>query len=193
MNRSIPLVLATLAPLALAVAACAVAPLPDAARTINPLALGSNQDPETAAINAASYSLADPARTRGDPLSAARALASVDYLAGDLYANPRWNGMNPVWKQQMLDARAEIRAVMGIAPGAGSQQVVDAFLATANSMAAKDSRAMQAALASPLFTFGADRTFALLQNLPPLPVANVASAHVEQSAFGADRNCIECG
>lgn len=186
------ILMATASAAALAVSGCAVQPLPDAARRIDVIALGTNQDPGTATVNIASWAFAESGRTHGDPVDAARAAASVDYLAGDLYANPRWLDVNPLYKQQMLDARLEVRQTLGIPAKAQSQQVVDTLLEAANAMTTGDPDTTRSVLASPLFTMGPERTYALLADMPYLPATNVATAHLG-SAFGQrSRSCPPC-
>ena len=46
-------------------------------------------------------------------------------LAGELSSNPRWTMMSPLTKQEMLQARVDVRQVLGIAPNAPSQIVVE--------------------------------------------------------------------
>ena len=179
--------------LAAMVAGCAVTPLPDTAQIL-PGAFGSNEDPETTAINLSSWALALPSRTRNDPGDAARATASVDFLAGDLYANPRFQDISPVYKQQMLNARTEVRQVLGIVPGALSQEVVNRLLTAGNAIAAGDHAGTLAALDTPEFTYGPERTLALLNDLPPLPIANVATAHIGAVYLHTDGSCgFTCG
>ncbi len=174
-------------------AGCAVTPLPDAAR-INPGAFGSEQDPETTAINLSSWALALPSRTHNDPGDAARAMASVDFLAGDLYANPRFQNISPVYKQQMLNARGEVRQVLGVVPGTPSQEVVNRLLIAGNAIAAGDLAGTLAALNTPVFTYGPERTLALLNDLPPLPISNVATAHIGAAYLREDGSCgYSCG
>lgn len=176
--------LALLAP----VAACAVAPLPDTAR-IQYGAFGDHEDPETRAINLSSWALAYPGRTRGNPGDAARAVASVDFLAGDLYANPRFQDISPIYKQQMLDARGEVRQALGVLPTAPSQLVVDRLLTAGNAIAAGDRPATLAALNTPAFTYGPERTLAVLNELPRLPVTNVATMRVSAAYLHTDDRC----
>lgn len=170
--------------------ACTSDPVPDHAFLQSAAPFGSNQDPGTAAVVTTAWTLAEPSRTRGNPAGAARAAAGVDYLAGDLYANPRWVWISPLLKQQMLDARVEVRRTLGINPAAPSQQVVDSLLGVASAVAAGDRATAEAALKSPVFTLPPDQTFALLANLPPTPEANVATQRLNNAFVGAsDHSC----
>ena len=178
---------------ALSMAACTVTPLPDAAR-LQVGAFGTFEDPETTAINLSAWALALPSRTRNDPGDAARAIASVDFLAGDLYANPRFVDISPIYKQQMLNARGEVRQALGIVQNAPSQLVVDRLLAAGNAIAAGNGPAALAALDTPAFTYGPQRTFAVLNDLPRLPIANVATLHVSSVYLRTGDHCgFRCG
>jgi hypothetical protein len=75
----------------------------------------------------------------------------------------------------MLRGREEVRSVLGIAPGTRSQEVVDRLVAAASALQSGNRAAAESALDSPRFTLGPQRTLALLDNLPPLPEANVAA------------------
>jgi hypothetical protein len=171
---------------ALLLAGCAaIAPPPDTAR-LPPNAYGLFADNDIGAINLAQWAFANPARTRNDPIDAARAAAAVDYLAGELSSNPRWVAMSPITKGQMLQAREEVRRAVGVAPGAPSQLVVDDLLGAANALAAGDRPAALAALRAPVFIWPPDETLARLSDMPYLPTANVATQRAAQQRFPRD-------
>jgi len=157
-------------------AGCAVTPPPDTAR-LPPNAFGTYADGDIGAINQAQWAFANPARTRNDPVDAARAVAAVDYLAGALSTSPRWDFMSPITKQEMLRARAEVRQAVGIAPGAPSQEVVDRLLYAGNALAAANRASADSALQPPVFAAGPQRTFAVLSNMPFLRETNIATQH----------------
>ena len=100
----------------LAIAACVVQPPPDTAAL--PFAAFGTLDNDVAAANQAAWAFAAPARTANNPVDAARAAAGIDYLAGELSSNPRWVMVSPLTKQEMLQARVDVRQVLGIAPDA---------------------------------------------------------------------------
>ena len=79
---------AVAAVLALLATSCAPDPVPTHAFLTTAAPFGSNQDPQTAAIDVSAWLLASPSRYQGNPRNAALAVAGVDYMAGDLYANP---------------------------------------------------------------------------------------------------------
>lgn len=128
------------------------------------------------AINIAQWAFADPTRIAARPAEAARAAAALEYLVVALNA-PRWAGMNPITKMEMLTARAELRQTLGVPPDAPSQAVIQALLDCANALAAGDPVTATATLRSPLFTFGPERTLAILNAMPFLRAANIATMH----------------
>ena len=95
---------------------------------VPPAALGTNGDVDQAAFGIAGWAFADPGRTSGRPVEAARAVISLEYIASALSNNPRYIGTSPLVQQQLLAARQEVRDVLGVARGAPSQAVVDALI-----------------------------------------------------------------
>jgi len=90
--------------------------VPDTAR-LAPGALGSGFDPDVTAVNLAQWAFADSGRTRGRSIEAARAAASMDYIAGQLYTSPRWSNISALTKEQLLQGRQ--RGAGGAWRGAG--------------------------------------------------------------------------
>lgn len=162
-------------------AACAGIQVPDTAR-MPPFAFGV-VDPDVGAIELAQWAFADPIRTRGDPVDGARAVAAVDYLAGELQASPRWQNMSVLTLMQMVQARAQVRRAVGIAPGAPSQQVVNSLIGAANALAAGLQPAALAALDNPIYQQPPPQTLFKLSNLPYVPTANVATQHAALQVF----------
>lgn len=138
------------------------------------------------AIQYSAYVLGSPGQAAGKPGDAARALASIDYLAGALYSNPHWTGFPAITKQLMLQGRAEVRRYLAVAPGTPSQVVVTDLLRAAAAFEGQDVAAAKAALPASVFTLGPDRTTALLTNMPPLPQANVAA---QQANYALQFGC----
>jgi hypothetical protein len=155
-------------------AACAAAtPPPDTAQV--PFAAFGTLDNDVGAANIASAAFASPARTANNPVDGARACAAIDYLAGELSSNPRWVALSPLTKQEMLQARVDVRAVLGIVPQAPSQMVVAALLQFAAAWQAGDQPAAMQMLAAPAFSHPPQQTLQILANLPFIPTANRAS------------------
>lgn len=159
--------------------------VPDTAR-LPPGSFGTNEDPDVAAINFAQYAFADAGRTYGRPAEGARAVASIDYLAGELSTSPRWQNMSALTLQQMLQAREAVRQAVGIAPNAPSQAVVNSLSATYNDLVSGNEQAALAALASPIYLQPPRDTLVRLANLPYIQIANVASQHAASQMFQND-------
>ncbi len=156
--------------------------VPDTAR-LAPGALGSGFDPDVTAVNQAQWAFADSGRTRGRPIEAARAAASMDYIAGQLYTSPRWSNISAITKEQLLEGRQEVRAALGVVPGTSSQAVVDHLAAAGNALAAGDQPAAIALLGSPVFTQPGELVLQRLANMPYLRMANVSTMRAANQLF----------
>ena len=168
----------------LLLATCTAAtPPPDTARL--PQGTFGLADNDVGAANLASSAFASARRTRDNPVNAARAAAAVDYLAGQLSSSPRWLFISPLIKQQMLQARTDVRRALGIASDASSQAVVNALLQFADAwQAGNQSNAMQA-LGAPVFTLPATQTLQVLSNMPPMPSINTATMNAANAMRGS--------
>ena len=93
-----------------------------------PFAAFGTMDNDVAAANQAAWAFAAPERIANNPVDAARAAAAIDYLAGELASNPRWLMISPLTKQEMVQARFDVRQALGIVPTVPSQVVVNALL-----------------------------------------------------------------
>ena len=151
-------------------------------------ALGGGQDPDVGAANLASWAFADSGRTYGRPVEGARAAASLDYLAGAIYVSPRWAHVSPLTKEELLQGRVELRAALGVAPMATSQQVVDSLTGAGAALAAGDRAGAVRQLSPAVFPAGGEKTLATLANLPYLRMANVGTSHLENELFQEDGN-----
>ncbi len=175
-----------LAAICLLPAACAGGPqpyVPDTAR-LPPGALGSGFDPDVTAMNLAQWAFADSGRTRGRPIEAARAAASMDYVAGQFYTSPRWANIDALTKEQLLEGRREVRAALGVVPGTSSQAVVDHLAGAGNALAAGNQAAAVAQLGNPVFSQTGDQVLQRLANMPYLHMANVSTMHAAGELFG---------
>jgi len=161
--------------------------VPDTARlTTGQLGLGF--DPDVAAVNQAQWAFADAGRTYGRPVEAARAAASMDYIAGEIYTSPRWSNVSALTKEQLLQGRQEVRIALGIPPGTRSQAVVDHLTAAGNALAAGDQPAALALLSGPTFTSPPDQVLARLSNMPYLRMANVSTMRVANELYNGNLN-----
>lgn len=149
-------------------------------------ALGGGQDPDVGASNLASWAFADSGRTYGRPIEGARAAASLDYLAGAIYVSPRWAHVSALTKEELLQGRAELRAALGVAPTATSQQLVDSLTGAGTALAAGDRAGAVRRLNPAVFPAGGEKTLATLANLPYLRMANVGTSHLENELFWED-------
>ena len=169
----------------LAVSACGYqTPLPDTAQAPEG-AFGSNGDEDVAAINLASWAFSSSSNTRNRPIEAARSIAAVDYLAGQLSSSPRWIGISPFVQMEMLQAREEVRAAIGVLPSTRSQAVVNSLSRYAGFLA-EDGDKVQALqyLDNPVFTLGPKLTEARLENLPFMSTTNIATQRAAGSISG---------
>ncbi|HEX4171965.1 MAG TPA: hypothetical protein VHY82_05755 [Acetobacteraceae bacterium] len=166
---------------------CALAtPAPDTAQL--PFAAFGTMDNDVAAANQAAWAFAVPGRTHNDPVDAARACAAIDFLAGELSSNPRWLSVSPLTKQKMLQARLDVRRVLGIAPGVRSQIVVNALMGFAAAWQADNQPAALQMLAAPGFSLPPPQMVQVLANLPYVQSANVASMEAAQQMLPGGDN-----
>ena len=172
--------------LGLSVAGCGLVPPPPTTAQLPPFFYGNLIDNDIGAINEASYALGSPSRTHNDPVEALRAAIAVEYLGGELNSAPRWFRMSPIVKMQMLQARAEMRQALGIRQDAPSQVVVNALIWATWDLMHGDRAAAMHVFASPLFTQPPQRTWEVLNNLPTLPAARVATADAEMQEYRDD-------
>ena len=170
-------------------ASCTPTPPPSTAR-LPPGAFGGNGDNDIWAINTAEWAFASPARTRGNPIDAIRAVLAIEYLAGELSTSPRWDFMSRLTKLEMLEARQEVRATLGIAENAPSQAVANALLALSLN---PTPAAADVLLKPPVFTLSPAETLTRIENLPYLQMANIASLHAGQQEFpNGSSTCFVC-
>ena len=143
------------------------------------------------AVQFAAWAFALPSRTRNDPLSAVKAVAALDYAAGYINTSPVFIGLDPLVSQQLLIGRTAMRRTLGIPEDAPSQAVVNAMTQAMLALEAHNQAAVLQALSSPtLFTFGPDRTLALLTNLPYMQLVNIGTINAENAINGS---CMSCG
>ena len=165
--------------------ACAGGPqpfVPDTAR-MPAGALGSGLDPDVTAVNLAYWAFASSGRTRGRPIEGARAAASMDYIAGELYTSPRWAHIDAITKEQLLQGRQEVRAALGVVPGTPSQAVVDRLTTAANALAGGNQAFAVAQLGAPVFQEPGEQVLQRLGNLPYMQMANVSTTRAANELF----------
>jgi hypothetical protein len=147
-----------------ALVACAHVEPPPSTAVMPPGALNTNGDIDVRSLDVAAYAFAHA--IRNNPGKAADAIAALDYMGGELNTNPRWIGMDPLTRLQMLQARETVRAEIGISPTASSQAVVDTMLALAQAYQTNNEPTVQQLLANPIFTVPPAEVEARLNNVP---------------------------
>ena len=170
---------------ALLPAACGSLPPPPDTAQLPPGVFGP-LDQVTQAVQIAQYAFSDPSHTYGDPAAGAQAVLAMDYIAGELNTGPRWAYIPATTQLQLLQARQQTRAAVGIAPGAPSQVVVDSLVNARRNLQTGNQAAAQAALANPAFTLPPAETLKKLSNLPYIQAANVATSRAAESVSSPD-------
>ena len=171
--------------IALLLSACAgLQPfVPDTAR-LRPDTFGFGAlDADVYAVQQAQWAFADPGRTQGRPLEAARASAAMDYIAGRLNTSPRWANISAITKMQLLEGREEVRRALGIRPGVPSQAVVDTLAGISNAFIAGDQAAAYNLANAPIFEAPGEPVMARLSNMPYLQMANVSTMRAANELF----------
>ncbi len=158
---------------ALALAACA----PTAPPPTIPLSAAPGErviDPITRAANNATALFRRPLPNQ--PAAAARAIADIEYLAGAVPGDPRWQASAaPV---PLAQARDQGRQALGIPAGAPAQGVIDGLTRAADALDANDRAAAEQALPRIIFTAGPQETLRRLAAPPRIRSASAALAAV---------------
>ncbi|MBL6456884.1 hypothetical protein JMJ55_16220 [Belnapia sp. T6] len=157
----------------LAFGACTLPP-PETAN-LPPDAVVGAGDPLRSAVANTSVAFSSPALLAGRPVQAAQAVAQMEWLAVEMPTNPRLTFVSPTIISQMVAARAEWRAALGIPPGAEAQPVINSLYAAARALSSGQPGAAEAALPSTLFAQGGQATLMRLAAMPVLPLTNVAA------------------
>lgn len=160
-------------------AACAVTPSDTATMPLN--SAGGPKLNQTEAIGLAGWALSDPANTAGNPEAGARAVAAEEWLAGQTTLYGTFEQYAPATELSWALLRQQVRAAIGVSPGASSQEIVNRLLAAADALAAGNVGQAEAQLAAPVFSLGPDRTLQVLTNLPTLPASNQAFADLRRN------------
>ena len=161
--------------LCLSIIGCTAAPPGQTPAQLPAGVYGVYQDNDIGAINQSSWAFGSPQRTSNNPVDAIKAVIAVDYLADELTINPRWVTISPFAKQEMLQARVDVRRVLGIALDAPSQVVVNALLRAAWSLQAGNQEDALRAFDNPAFGMPPPRTLQILADLPYIQSANIAT------------------
>jgi hypothetical protein len=174
--------------LVLLVAACAAGPgvAPQQATTLPTRNLLGAGDPTRSAILQAAAAFRRPAALQGRPDAAARAIAMLEHLAVTIPADQTFRAFNPMVAVELAQGRDEFRRLLGIAPGAAPQAVINAMLATSEALGAGD-RAAAARALPPGVAPDAAATLARLDALPDVPIATRGTARAQSELMDLDR------
>jgi hypothetical protein len=161
--------IASLAAMALALAACSTQPA--GPPPVSPVAAqpGLPGDEIRRSVLDANSWFARP--RPGRPAEAARAHAELEYLAEVMPTSTRYPGADT---NQLMIARREARTALGIAPGAASNDVVRGLRDAATALAANDRAAAIAALPRATFAAGPEETIRRLAAPPRVRSARPA-------------------
>jgi len=150
--------------------------------------LGGIGDPVRGAALYAPRNLGDTSRWTGQPADAAAAAEQLEFLADQMRTNPRYAPeVNPAVTHQLLEARAEMRAFLGIARDAPPEMVIPALRRVAEALRAGSPARTEAALSGPAFTAGPLVTLARLGAMPRLPQTAAAAGIVAAEIARLDR------
>ena len=131
----------------------------------------TGQDPAIAAIYGAMPVFRDTRIVAGRPAEAAIAAIRLEWLAAAMPHDLAFTHSNPITIPAMLAARDNLRAALGIQPGAPGTVVMAGLADAAAALARGDEEAARRALPPPVF---APDTLRRLARLPDLPEANLA-------------------
>lgn len=132
--------------------------------------LGGFGDPVRGASLSAPFSLTDTSRLQGQPAEAARAAVQIEMIADAFETDPRYmHAVRGPALHALRVGRRDMRAAIGIAPGAPPQLVIFRLREAAAALDAGKTGAAELALGDPAFPAGGAATLARLANLPSLP------------------------
>lgn len=167
--------MSTLGGIALAVmlAGCTMQPPPWAVLPADSIA-GAG-DPTRAAIITTAYVFDSPAILANRPGEAAEAVARLEFLSVEIPTGPRWISFNPLAGVLLQQGAGKARAILGVAPGAPPQVMIDRLFAVRRALETGDLAAARTALDPAVFTAGESETLARLASLPPIPEATMGA------------------
>jgi hypothetical protein len=180
MRRILPFALAAL------LAGCVASPPPQPLTTLPSGYLSGVGDPTRGAILQAAAAFARPAALHGRPDAAARAVMALEHIAVAVPNDQMYRAFNPLVALELARGRDEVRGLIGIAPGAAPQAVIDALAVASEALRAGD-RARAARALPPAVAPDSARTLAALDALPPAPVAARAASWAQAELMALDR------
>lgn len=159
---------------ALGLAACTLPPPPQSASLPADAVVGAG-DPLRTAVANTSFAFSSQSQLSGRPAQAARAVAQMEWLTVEMPGNPRLTNVCPTVFNQLVQARAEWRAALGIPAGVEAQPVIDSLYAAARALSTGQSGVAVASLPASIFPQGGQATLTRLASLPSLPLTNQAA------------------
>jgi hypothetical protein len=114
---------------------------------------------------------------------AARAIAQMEFLASNLPQSPTLRYSPPTLGPVLDIARQEWRGVLGIAPDAPTQSVINGLYAAGNALDVGQNEVALAALSRMPFQRGGPATLEQLAALPPMPRTAAAAAMAQQTLW----------
>ncbi|WP_135470602.1 hypothetical protein [Crenalkalicoccus roseus] len=145
-------------------------------------------DPVRGAALWAPRDLADTSRWAGQPARAAEVAAQLELLTDGMLTSPRYAPeVDPGVAHLLSEARAEMRAYLGIAPEAPAEPVIAALNRAARALHAGSRARTEAALSAPFFTAGPLVTLARLEAMPRLPRTAAAAGAAAAEIARLDR------
>lgn len=158
----------------LAVAACSPQP-PD-------FSYIRSYDPLYYALSSAQRNLQDLSQYRGRPAQAALALGQYEFIVAEM--NDRVANLNLSLSEAALvtAGQREIRTALGMPANASARSASAALRRFAYATGIGDTVGARQALSDPVFTFGPQRTLAVLTDLPSLYAVESAAASLTRAA-----------
>ncbi|WP_421995655.1 hypothetical protein [Roseococcus sp.] len=138
-------------------------------------------DPIRSAILMTSAVFGDRTPAAGQPGTAARAIAQMEFLAVALPQADNFSNASPLLSPQLATARREWRGALDIAPDAAPQSVIDSLFAASRALEQGQRDVAAAALSPTVFRRGGTATLTQLASLPNLPNTAAASATAQQA------------
>lgn len=175
--------------LVLLVAACVAAPSapPQQATALPSRHLFGAGDPTRGAILEAAFAFARPDALRGRPEAAARAVMALEHLAVAIPNDQMYRAFNPLVALELAAGRDDVRRLLGIAPGAPPQAVIDSLSAASEALRAGD-RAGAARALGPAVASDAAATLVRLDAMPFSAAAARATARAQAELSAMDQS-----
>lgn len=138
-------------------------------------------DPTRSAVLSTAAVFGDRTPAAGQPATAARGIAQMEFLTVALPSDSNFANASPTLMPQLATARREWRGALDIAPDAAPQTVIDSLYAAGRALDAGQRDAAAAALPPTVFRRGGAATLTQLASLPNLPSTAAAASTAQQA------------